>query len=71
MNSGAPERKVIPAPPMAPVMYVGKPLYMIMDKLLQIMPPYHDHKPAHLVTSIKYSPVLKGNFSCPVIENLI
>jgi hypothetical protein len=24
-----------------------------------------------LVTSIKHSPVLKGNFSCPVIENLI
>jgi len=42
--------KVIPAPPMAPVMYVGKPLYMIMDKLLQIMPPYHDHKPQYSQT---------------------
>ena len=29
-------------------------------------------KPAHMVTSIKQSPVLKGSpFSCPVIENFI
>ena len=28
-------------------------------------------KPANVVTSIKQSFVLKGNFSCPVIENFI
>ena len=32
----------------------------------------HTVKPAHAVTSIKESPVLKRHFfSCPVIENLI
>jgi hypothetical protein len=28
-------------------------------------------KPANVVTSIKQSSVLKGNFSCPVVENFI
>jgi len=28
-------------------------------------------KPAHAVTSIKQSPVLKRHFFCPVIENCI
>ena len=28
-------------------------------------------KPAHVVTSIKQSPVLKGHLFCPVIENFI